>query len=302
LTRQRAEQPLWPWAWAVAAAIVGVQTGAAIVATRAVVHELGPASLACLRYAIGALCLLPFLRRRALWRTLAPRDLAAVALLGVLQFGVNTALLNVGLQTLPAGLGALLYTTFPLLTLVLAALLGRERFSLRALVGVLLSIAGVAVALRAPVAGAAAQAGGATMVLLAAGCGALCAVLYRPYVQRYAPLLVGAIAMGASVLALALPAWAEGVAPAAAALSLRSWGAVIFSGLSSGIGYTLWLWALAHSAPTRVTAFLALSPITALLLGAAWLGEPLAWSAAAGTVCVVLGLIVTATGPARGRS
>ena len=42
-----------------AAAAVGVQVGAAIVATRFVIGQTGPASLALLRYAIGFLCLLP---------------------------------------------------------------------------------------------------------------------------------------------------------------------------------------------------------------------------------------------------
>jgi hypothetical protein len=44
-----------PWA----AAVVDVQVGAAIVATRGIVGELGPASLACLRYLLALSCLLP---------------------------------------------------------------------------------------------------------------------------------------------------------------------------------------------------------------------------------------------------
>ncbi len=45
-------------------------------------------------------------------------------------------------------------------------------------------------------------------------------------------------------------------------------------GLSSGGGYVRWLWALRHASPTRATAFLSLSPLTAAVLGAALLGEP----------------------------
>ena len=36
----------------------------------------------------------------------------------------------------------------------------------------------------------------------------------------------------------------------------------MFIGLSSAGGYVLWLWALKNIAATRVTVFLALSPIT----------------------------------------
>ena len=49
---------------AAAAAATGVQVGAAMVATRFVVDQAGPASLALLRYAIGFCCLLPFVLRR----------------------------------------------------------------------------------------------------------------------------------------------------------------------------------------------------------------------------------------------
>src|SRR5574341_32618 len=48
---------------ALAAGATGVLVGSAIVATRAIVDQAGPATIALLRYLIGALCLLPL----ALW-------------------------------------------------------------------------------------------------------------------------------------------------------------------------------------------------------------------------------------------
>ena len=66
----------------------------------------------------------------------------------------------------------------------------------------------------------------------------------------------------------------------------------MFIGLSSGGGYVLWLWALKTIAATRVTVFLALSPITATALGVALLGEPVTAGMMAGVVCVAAGLWV----------
>ena len=60
--------------------------------------------------------------------------------------------------------------------------------------------------------------------------------------------------------------------------------AIVFIGLSSGGGYVLWLWALKTIAATRVTVFLALSPITATALGVALLGEPVTAGMMAGVV------------------
>lgn len=66
--------------------------------------------------------------------------------------------------------------------------------------------------------------------------------------------------------------------------------AVFFIGLSSGIGYYLWLWALGQMTPTRVTVFLAVSPVTATGLGAAFLAETISLMLLLGLACVALGL------------
>jgi drug/metabolite transporter (DMT)-like permease len=68
------------------------------------------------------------------------------------------------------------------------------------------------------------------------------------------------------------------------------WLAVGFIGVSSGVGYWLWLWALTNATPTRVTVFLNLSPITAALLGLLLLGEMLSLLLLAGLGAVMAGL------------
>ena len=122
---------------AVAAAATGIQVGSAMVATRLVVDQAGPASLALLRYAIGVCCLAPFVLLAAPRARFARRDLLPIALLGVAQFGLLIALLNYGLRTVPSGRAALIFATFPLLTMVIAAALGPERLGAGRTAGVL---------------------------------------------------------------------------------------------------------------------------------------------------------------------
>ncbi|MGO4524818.1 DMT family transporter [Microvirga sp. 2MCAF35] len=274
-----------------AAAATGVQVGAAMVATRFVVQDIGPASLAFLRYAIAMLCLAPPLLMSVRVR-FTVRDLFVVMGLGIVQFGILIALLNLGLQLISSTRAALLFSTFPLMTMIIAALLGREDLSRTKVAGVMLTIIGVGVALgeRLIVQSATGEWAGALLVLGAALCGAICSVLYRPYLARYPTLPVGAWAMLASVMFLAAPAGMEGLFTEQPRLGSSGWLAVLFIGLSSGIGYVLWLWALKHTTPTRVTVFLSLSPITAALLGVWLLGEPLTFGILLGLVGVVAGL------------
>lgn len=274
-----------------AAAVTGVQVGAALVASRFVIHDIGPASLAFLRYAIAVLCLAPFViaGRRVRF---APRDLLVVMGLGIVQFGILIALLNLGLQFIPSTRAALVFSMLPLMTMIVAAVLGRERLSGAKSAGVTLTVLGVAIALgeRLVTESGASDGLGALLVLAAALCGAVSSIFYRPYLERYPTLPVGASAMLASVAFLAGPAGLEGLFTDGTRLDQRGWVVVLLIGLSSGIGYVLWLWALKHTTPTRVTVFLSLSPVTASLLGAIILDEPFTLGVLVGLAGVVGGL------------
>jgi len=278
---------------AAAAAATGIQVGSAMVATRIVVDQTGPASLALLRYAIGFCCLVPFVLVGAPRARFARRDLLPIGLLGIAQFGLLIALLNYGLRFIPAARAALIFATFPLLTMVIAAALGHERLTASRTAGVLLTVAGVAAALGEKAAGSPAASNewiGEIAVLASALCGAACSVLYRPYLARYPALPVSAFAMLASVGFLAVLAVPEGFFTALPRFSAGGWLAVVFIGAGSGIGYYLWLWALHHASATEVTVFLALSPITAAWLGALVLGEETSPASVLGLALVALGL------------
>jgi drug/metabolite transporter (DMT)-like permease len=281
-----------------------VQVGAAIVASRLVVQEVPPLTLAMLRYAIGFLCLLPFAvatLRDGLPRVRG-RDLVAMAALGTGQFGILIALLNWGLQRVAAAPAALIFSLFPLLTMLLGAALGREQVHPRLLAGVLASIAGVALSLSPKL--QAASAGnwwGELAVLAAAAVGAWCSVLYRPYLQRYPTVPVSAFAMLASVLFLAVAAIGEDWVARVPLLSASAWALVGFIGVSSGIGYFCWLYALKHETPTRVTVFLSLNPVTAALLAWALLGEPLPSRTAMAVVLIAAGLWLATRTPSAKR-
>jgi len=283
---------------AIAAAVTSTQVGSAMVATRFVVDQTGPISLALLRYLIGFACLLPLAllaRPRARFERC---DLLPLALLGVIQFGVLIALLNYGLRFIPSARAALIFATVPLLTMVIAAALGHERLGAAKTLGVLLTIAGVGLALGEK---AVRRGGGPNewigelAVLASALCGAACSVLYRPYLRKYPTLRVSAFAMLASVVFLALLAAGEGFFDALPRFTAGGWAAVVFIGIGSGVGYYLWLWALAHAAATEVTVFLALSPVTATWLGAWFLAEEVSTMSLLGLAGVLLGLWLAST-------
>ena len=285
-----------------AAAATGVQVGAAIVASRMVVAEVPPLTLALLRYAIGFLCLVPFVFRpfgtvafdSEVWvatKSIGLLDFTAMTALGLGQFALLIALLNFGLQNMGAAPAALIFSLFPLLTMLLSAMLGREPIGARLGCGVLVSVTGVTVSLAPKLVSFGTGSWWGELAVLASACvGACCSVFYRPYLRRYPTLNVSAYAMLVSVLLLALLALPEHWPQQVPTLSLQTWAIVIFIGASSGVGYFLWLYALKHETPTRVTIFLALNPVTAGILGSMLLHEAIDGWMVVATVLIGAGL------------
>ena len=274
------------------AAFTGVQVGAAIVASRAAVDDLGPTVLALFRYAIGASMILPLALHLG-WRRIPLRDLWVIAALGIGQFGILVALLNLAVMYISAGLGSLIFATMPVQTVLISAALGRQALTLRRFLGALLTTLGVAAALSDRLIGEAVGIDlwiGIGAALASALTGAVCSVLYRPYLTRYPTVQLSGLAMGASVLFLAVLSPFDAPPIGWDALEAAPWGVVAFIGASSGIGYITWLYSLREMAATEVTLFLALAPITALLLGALLLGETLGLGLFAGLALVIIGM------------
>ena len=79
------------------------------------------------------------------------------------------------------------------------------------------------------------------------------------------------------------------------------WGAFLFLVIFGGaMGFGRWIWALRRSTPSRVAVFLALNPITAILLGVLFLGESFSARLLIGLAAVLSGIVlVTHTPPSR---
>ena len=256
-----------------AALVTGLQIGAALVASEAVVADVGAGRLGFVRYAIALVLLLPvaLLSRGP---RIARADLLPVALIGMGQFGVLVALLNLAVLYTGSARVALVFATLPIVTMVLGLGTAGGRVSRLEGCSIVMSVIGVAVLL-----------GGDALVgnletgdLIGLGCafaatlvGALCSLLYRPYLKRSGVKFVGVVAMTASLLPLGLIGMAETQGIPMADWSSRTVLIVGFVGVSSGFGFVLWLYALANLPAPTVTAFVGLSPVTAAVLSIVFL-------------------------------
>jgi len=264
------------------------------VVTRYFAGTMDPDALAAFRFGLGFLVLLPLALRE---RWPRGRDWIGVALLGLLFFGVFFVLFNLAFTYTTAARGALALSALPLVTMALAALLGVERLTPRKTAGVAIAIAGVAVALGAGLAAAPAGAWRGELIMAGATvCMALYSIWSRPFVARSSPIgfLVAGMAIG--VAALILVGALRGSFAVLAQLAAVQWGALLWLGVIGGAAaFWLWIWALQHASPTRVTATMTVNPIAAGLLAGLFLDEPVGLNLALGVAAVFAGIWLATT-------
>ena len=255
------------------------------------IADIDPLTLGTLRFGGAFLVLLPVvLVLRQPWPK--GRDWIAVTLLGLLYFCAYQVLYNVAFLYTTAAHGSMVGATLALITMVVAALFGVERLSGRKIVGVLIATGGVAIALAAGLAQAPEGAWRGDFIMLA---GILCwachSVWSRPFIVRSSPLTFVTAGMGVGAACLFTLALARGGFDGVAAFGPAQWIAVTYLAIFGGaVAFYLWIFALQHATPTRVASTIAVHPISASIVAAIVIGEPVGLNLAVGVIAVLAGI------------
>lgn len=277
----------------VAIALIG---GGNPVGVAIAVDELDPIWAAAVRFiAAGAI----FVVGMALFRNPIPRGRAVLGALlyGVLGFFAAFTCLFWGLQDTPPGTGQIIIALVPLLTLGLAIAHGLERFSLRALVGALIALGGLAFLVRDRI-----EADVPLLSLLAVVAGAVLLAesgVILKLTPRAHPVASNAVGMlGGSLLLLALSAivgdtWR-------APTQSDTWVAMIFLVLGGSVAvFGLFAYLLGRWTVSAVSYILLLQPLPTLLYSALLTNEPITPALFVGGAIMLLGVYIGAFAQSR---
>jgi drug/metabolite transporter (DMT)-like permease len=266
--------------------------GLTFVPSKVAMAEMGPFTLAALRFCLALAILIPALSRSdlraATLRTLPWRTLAALGFTGVaLYFGLQ----NLGLARTSATEAGLISGSVPAVTAALSALVLRERLRPLRIGGIAGSIAGVAVMIL----GSSPTGGGSLAgdLLMLAGTLAWAAyTLINKEIGGKLPetlLLVSTMAFGVVFLApaAAIEVMATGFGP----ISTATWLSVIFLGFGgSAAAFFCWNAALRRLDASEASTYINLVPLVTVVSAASMLGEQLTVSQVIGGAMVIAGV------------
>jgi len=263
---------------------------------------LGPFNLAAIRFAVAAAVLtaiVPLVGAR--W----PRHRSEWTLIfwvSLLMYPGDYGLIYWAEQRIDSGLTAILFGTFPLLTMAAAHLyLPDERLTLRKLAGGVIALAGVVALFSDRVHVDASTLAPMAAVILAAACAAAANALVKRHggALHTAPLNAASMLVGA-VLLLGLSAVSGERAGVPHALT--AWAAIGYLALvGSVVAFLIYYSLLKTWESTSLSFFAVVTPAIAVVLGAVVLGERLTRWSVAGSALILSGVSVTLLSARRRR-
>ncbi len=263
-------------------------------------RDLSPLAFNGLRFTLASILLGVTLRAGGRTETLPRRYWPALIGLGLLGNTVYQILFIYGIDWTLAGNASLMLATTPIFTTLLSSTFRQEKIAPMAWMGVLISVAGIALVVwggaQAVSFGASTVRGDLT-VLAAAVAWSSYTVGSAPLVRRYGALPITAVTMWIGGVALALVSLPAFFAQDWGAVRPVSWLALIYSGaFAIALAYLIWYYSIRQIGNTRTAVYANFIPLVALLIAWLTLGEVPTWLQLIGAAGIVGGTILVRIG------
>lgn len=273
--------------------LLGAIWGGSFFFARVAVQVVPPLTLVFFRVALAALALHIYLAARGQslwqWRQYGP----AFLIQGLLNNVVPFSLLFAGQTVLGAGLASILNATTPIWTVIVAALLtSDEKISLKKIIGILLGIAGTVVMIGPS---AVSSLGGplwAEFAILGATLSYAFAAVYAKRFKGVPPTVTATGQLtGSTLIMIPLVLVMDGI-PDLTAPGPHVWAAILaLSLISTAFAYILFFSIVRAAGATNSSLVTLIVPVSAILLGAQFLGERLDLADYLGMGLIALGLV-----------
>ncbi|MBA4327970.1 MAG: EamA family transporter [Polaromonas sp.] len=270
------------------------------VLVKATLTEVAPAFQAAIRFAGATVLLLLWCAWRGIRLFTADGSLRAGLLAGSL-FAAEFAFLYLGLQyTSASRLTVFLYTSPFWVAALLPIWVSSEKLRPVQWAGLACAFAAVAFALREGFSAGGASTWVGDLMALAAGMlwGLTTVVIRASSLARVSPEKLLLYQIAVSTVALPLISLALGERWSWSFSAFAATSLLLQTVVGAFASYLAWMWMLGRYPATKISVFVFLTPLFALLFGVVWLGEAATPSLLAALVLVALGIVLVNRKPA----
>jgi drug/metabolite transporter (DMT)-like permease len=269
--------------------------GTTVVLTRYLMPDTDPFTLPGTRYGIAALLLLSLLFLFKKNKPLERVDWIPILLLSIVFYIGFPLSFAAGLEHTTAARGSIVFTSQPVITLVLGVLLGKERPTPLKVLAILIAITGIIITLSDGIGSLASDVHlGDFLMFVAAFCNSVYVLNVGKYIRKYGsftftawPMFIGSSLM--LVLALFFGS------PLNGSLSFDStqWIVLLILAIpGAALMKSMFTSSINMSTPTGITMTVGFNPLSAMILGALILSEPVSSNILIGFFCVVVAVIL----------
>lgn len=290
------------WKILLAFAIIYLVWGSTFLAIRIGVREVPPFLLAGIRFFIAGIVLYAWMRAKG---TPSPtrREWTAISFLAVLIFVFDYGLIFWAEKRVASGVTAVMMATIPVfMAIAEICFLRTQQLSMRLTLGLAVGIGGVLV-LVGPLSTAGEKAidtSGAVALIVAAISWSAATIVTRKFslpeskvMSSGAQMLVGGV-----LLILTSAVLREFNGFDVHAVTFGAWLALLYLIVAGSIvAFTAYVWLIHHESPTKVGTYAYVNPVIAVLLGYALAGESLSVRTIAGTLLILISVVVITTTP-----
>lgn len=253
--------------------------------------------LATLRFAIAAVAMLPWTRRRPDERPIGRSEWKALFLQSLFGNFLFSICMLTGVSLTSATAAGVILSTLPAVVALFSRVFLGERLTPRALAAIGLAIAGIAVLQLSRGTGAggagASSLAGNLLVFGSVCCEAVYVILGKRLTATLAPMRISAlINLWGFALMLPLGLW-QGAGFAFGAVTPAIWGLLVFYALSASmISAWLWLTGLKSVPASNAGVFSVALPIASSIVGVAVLGERFSLAHGIALACAAGGIVL----------
>ena len=267
------------------------------IVVKTITTEIDPIDLGFLRFLVATPLMLILLLSRGRDPRLTRKAIPSLIILGLTGVTFLYLFQFIGINLTNASTASVLINTNPIFIALLSAFFLPERFSVKKMLGILLSFLGVVVVVFSNLSNGSFTVNnlvlmGSIFVLLSALCWAIYSVVGKRMLKLYDNLTITTYAFCLGTLFFP-PFVLSDISIVFRTISVNGWLSILYLAVGCSLfGYIGWYYALQRTEASKAAVFLNFIPIFTIMMSY-FLGEPITWFFLIGAILIIYGVYLT---------